>query len=92
LSSPRTRHLRISVGASESSTSVYGEAFFNSLLVVGVGSYNIYLGVAVFLCLVVLLLLLMRRKLKLDLDVLDDPNDNRLIGKRRERGSYHDRN
>jgi hypothetical protein len=32
LSSPRTRHLRISVGASESSTSVYGEAFFNSLL------------------------------------------------------------
>jgi hypothetical protein len=32
LSSPRTRHLRISVGASESSTSIYGEAFFNSLL------------------------------------------------------------
>jgi hypothetical protein len=32
LSSPRTKHLRISVGASESSTSVYGEAFFNSLL------------------------------------------------------------
>jgi hypothetical protein len=27
LSSPRTRHLRISVGASESSSSVYGEAF-----------------------------------------------------------------
>jgi hypothetical protein len=26
------RHLRISVGASESSTSLYGEAFFNSLL------------------------------------------------------------
>ena len=26
------RHLRISVGASESSTSVYREAFFNSLL------------------------------------------------------------
>jgi hypothetical protein len=32
LSSPRTRHLRISVGASESSTWVYGEAFFNTLL------------------------------------------------------------
>jgi hypothetical protein len=37
LSSPRTKHLRISVAASESSTSIYGEAFFNSLLERAVG-------------------------------------------------------
>jgi hypothetical protein len=43
LSSPRTRHLRISVGASESSSSVYGEAFFNSLLGVETGQYLLLL-------------------------------------------------
>jgi hypothetical protein len=61
-------------------------------LVVGAGSYNIYLGAAVFFWLVLLLLLLMRRELKSDIDALEDPNDNpranRLIGKSREPGSY----
>jgi divalent metal cation (Fe/Co/Zn/Cd) transporter len=62
-------------------------------LVIWAGSYSIYLGVVVFLCLVLLLLLIMRRQLKNDIEALDDPNDNpranRLIGKSREPGSYH---
>jgi drug/metabolite transporter (DMT)-like permease len=64
-------------------------------LVVGAGSYNIYFGVAVFLCLALLLFLIVRREFKSDIEALDGPNDNpranRLIGKSREPGSYHDR-
>jgi lysylphosphatidylglycerol synthetase-like protein (DUF2156 family) len=72
-----------------------GEVFawggvFLSLLA---GSYSIYLGVAAFLCWVLLVVLFFRRGLKRDIEALDDPNDNprsnRLIGKSRERGSYH---
>lgn len=63
-------------------------------LVVWAGSYSIYLGVAAFLCLALLFLLIVRRGLKSDIEALDDPNDNaranRLIGKSREPGSYHD--
>lgn len=59
------------------------------------GSHSSYIevavGVAVLLCWLLFFVLIVRRELKLDLDVLDDPNDNRLIGKRRERGSYDDR-
>jgi hypothetical protein len=58
------------------------------------GSYDTLLGLAVFLCWVLLLLLISRRALKSDIEALDVPNDNpranRLIGKRRERGSYDD--
>jgi hypothetical protein len=44
LSSPRTHHLRIPVAASESSTPVYGEVFFNSLLGVSFGFRGPILG------------------------------------------------
>ncbi|WP_159008706.1 hypothetical protein [Bradyrhizobium sp. S69] len=71
---------------------------FESLMWVGFGlvvwaaHYSVYLGVAVFLCLVLLLLVIMRRELKSDIEALDDPNDNpranQLIGRSREPGSY----
>jgi len=61
-------------------------------LIFWAGSYDTFLGLAVFLCWVLLLLLIVRRGLKNDIKALDDPNDNprsnRLIGKNRERGSY----
>lgn len=66
-----------------------------SFLILLGGSHSSYIevavGVAVLLCWLLFFVLIVRRELKLDLDVLDDPNDNRLIGKRRERGSYDDR-
>jgi hypothetical protein len=56
------------------------------------GSYDIFMGVAVFFCWVLLLLWILRRGLNRDVEALDDPNDNprtnRLIGRSRERGSY----
>ena len=63
------------------------------------GSHSSYIevavGVAVLLCWVLFFVLIVRRERKLDIKALDDPNDNpranRLIGKRRERGSYDDR-
>jgi hypothetical protein len=61
------------------------------LLVLWGGSYSIYIGVAAFLCWVLLLALFFRRGLKRDIETFDDhdnPRANRLIGKRREPGSY----
>jgi len=59
------------------------------------GSYDTFMGMAVFFCWVLLLFLIARQGLKRDIEALDDPNDNpranRLIGKRRERGLYDDR-
>jgi hypothetical protein len=64
-------------------------------LVFRAGSYDTPLGLAVFLCWVLLLLQILRQGLKSDIKAPNDPNDNpranRLIGKRRERGSYDDR-
>jgi hypothetical protein len=63
------------------------EAFFwvGFFLVVLGASYNLYMGVAAFICWAVIPVLLFRRELKLDIKALDDPNDNpranRLIGK-----------
>jgi hypothetical protein len=66
-----------------------------SLLIFLGGSHSSFIevavGVAVLSCWLLFFVLIVRRELKLDLDVLDDPNDNRLIGKRRERRSYDDR-
>jgi hypothetical protein len=49
-------------------------------------------GLAAFLSWVLFVTPMLRRELQLDIKALDDPNDNpranRLIGKRRERGSY----
>ncbi|QOZ33167.1 hypothetical protein [Bradyrhizobium sp. CCBAU 53421] len=54
--------------------------------------YDIFMGVAVFLCWVPLLLWFLRRGLERDVEALDDSNDslrtNRLIGRGRERRSY----
>ncbi len=65
---------------------------FGFFLILWGGSYSIYIGVAAFLCWVLLLVLFFRPGLKRDIETLDDPNDNpranRLIGKRREPGSY----
>jgi hypothetical protein len=73
-------------------------AAFESVMWVGfylifwAGSYDTFLGLAVFLCWVLLLLRIVRQGLKSDIEALDDPNDNpranRLIGKSREPGSY----
>ncbi|TWC07002.1 hypothetical protein FBZ93_101293 [Bradyrhizobium macuxiense] len=53
-------------------------------LVLLAGSFNIWAGLAVLLCLALLVTLILRRELKLDIGALDDPNDNsranRLIG------------
>jgi hypothetical protein len=66
-----------------------------SILILSGGSRSSYIevavGAAVLLCWLLFFVLIVRRELKLDLDVLDDPNDNRLFGRRHERGSYHDR-
>jgi hypothetical protein len=74
-----------------------GEAFVwvGVLLTLLAGSYSTYMGAAALLCWVLFFVLIVRRELKRDIKALDDPNDNpranRLIGKRRERGSYDDR-
>lgn len=99
LSDPKSRlGSRFRENSAEAAPYFLLNAAFESLmwvgfgLVVWAGSYSIYLGVAVFLCLVLSLLLLFRRELKRDIEALDYPNDNpranRLIGKSRERGSY----
>ncbi|MES5481966.1 hypothetical protein QMZ05_04350 [Bradyrhizobium sp. INPA03-11B] len=53
-------------------------------LVLLAGSFNIWAGLAVLLCLALFVTLILRRELKLDIRALDDPNDNpranRLIG------------
>jgi hypothetical protein len=74
--------------------SAASEAFWwgGFFLIFLAGSYDTFMGVAVFFCWVLLLLLIVRRALKHDIEALDDPNDNpranRLIGKSRELGSY----
>ncbi|MHC2334942.1 hypothetical protein [Bradyrhizobium sp. USDA 4454] len=65
---------------------VCGEAFgwAGAFLIVLAGSFSIYAGLAVLLCLALLVTLFVRRELKLDIRALDDPGDNpranRLIG------------
>jgi hypothetical protein len=81
-------------------SSLWSAAFesllYGFFLILWAGSYDTFLGLAVFLCWVLLLLLIVRQGtqpgLKSDIEALDDPNDNpratRLIGKSREPGSY----
>ena len=54
------------------------------------GSYSIYIGAVVGVAVLLCWVLFFRRVFKLDIKALDDPRPNRLIGKRRERGSYDD--
>ncbi|UGA46507.1 hypothetical protein HU230_0010890 [Bradyrhizobium quebecense] len=65
---------------------VCAEAFgwAGGFLIVLAGSFSIYAGLAVLLCLALFVTLIVRRELKLDIRALDDPGDNpranRLVG------------
>ncbi|UGY02775.1 hypothetical protein [Bradyrhizobium quebecense] len=65
---------------------VCAEAFgwAGGFLIVLAGSFSIYAGLAVLLCLALFATLIVRRELKLDIRALDDPSDNpranRLVG------------
>jgi len=99
LSDPKSRlGSRFREKSADAAQFILLNAAFESLMWVGfflifwAGSYDTFLGLAVFLCWALLLLLIVRRGLKSDIDVLDDPNENpranRLIGESREPGSY----